>query len=350
MAGLDGNKVVRGGGMVRVYLNLPADFVYDVDSIVVEHEEGKEGVEIVSESIPEFIKANMRRFFRGDLEGYVRFLEGNLEVFFKGEVPKTPQDKAVSEARPGRPFELPRDYKFPHNERVPPNVSIEVEKRFVSVVSCERLHLQAECNRCGRRLEIPGAEECPGCKSGVEAKYIPTIGSESLGFLSLHGCTLVCFNPSKYQLSCDGCGMNYETGMLGIGDAFRMKCYGCMSGILLKISAIQLIQRKKAVVKQGQPLPDKGTCRHYRKSYRWFRFPCCGSLYPCDICHDEESGHVHQMANKMVCGLCSREQGVSKECPCGMSLKKSSTAFWEGGKGSRNKGTMSRKDKKKYTK
>jgi hypothetical protein len=30
----------------------------------------------------------------------------------------------------------------------------------------------------------------------------------------------------------------------------------------------------------GQPLPGLGTCKHYRHSYRWLRFPCCGKHRP----------------------------------------------------------------------
>ena len=44
--------------------------------------------------------------------------------------------------------------------------------------------------------------------------------------------------------------------------------------------------------KQGQPLIKNGACRHYKSSYRYFRFPCCGKAYPCDNCHnDEEREH-----------------------------------------------------------
>lgn len=32
------------------------------------------------------------------------------------------------------------------------------------------------------------------------------------------------------------------------------------------------------VLKVGEPLPAFGTCKHYRHSYRWLRFPCCGGL------------------------------------------------------------------------
>ncbi|ADM12645.1 putative zinc finger domain-containing protein [Encephalitozoon intestinalis ATCC 50506] len=347
MLGLSSNKVVKKENIICIYLNQPKDFIYDIDDIVIEYNEVKKDVEVVNDSIPAFIKANMKGFFRGDLEEYTRFLEENLEIFFKGEVPKTKEPEKKEEVI--RPFELPSDYKFPIGRKGPMNINIEVEKRYVSIVSCECLNLQVGCNRCGRVLRMPGAGECPGCRSVLEIRYIPSVDSEFLGSLSFHGCRFICFNPSRYQLSCDGCHMNYETNELSIGDAFRIKCYECLSNIFLKISSINLIQRKRETLKPGQPLPEKGTCRHYKKSYRWFRFPCCNSLYPCDICHDEESGHVHQMANKMVCGLCSKEQGVGKECSCGMNLKKS-TSFWEGGKGTRNKATMSRKDRKKYTK
>lgn len=27
---------------------------------------------------------------------------------------------------------------------------------------------------------------------------------------------------------------------------------------------------------EGTSLPDNGACKHYRHSYRWLRFPCCG--------------------------------------------------------------------------
>jgi hypothetical protein len=38
---------------------------------------------------------------------------------------------------------------------------------------------------------------------------------------------------------------------------------------------------------EGTPLPDNGACKHYRHSYRWLRFPCCGKCgRPCPWpCH-----------------------------------------------------------------
>ncbi len=123
-----------------------------------------------------------------------------------------------------------------------------------------------------------------------------------------------------------------------------------------------------------------GTCKHYRKSFRWLRFPCCGKCsfdrfdpqsiellmvcenpfvillfssgkcYPCDTCHDAAEDHPAVWANRMLCGFCGLEQPFSsKPCSCGSQLAKSSsmTRFWEGGKGNRNTRALSKNDSKK---
>ena len=76
------------------------------------------------------------------------------------------------------------------------------------------------------------------------------------------------------------------------------------------------------------------------------RFPCCGKPYPCDTCHDEAEDHVMERANRMICGFCSREQTYSSSRPCvgcGMEVVGGRAgAYWEGGKGCRNKIKMSR--------
>merc|ERR1712203_64737 len=103
-------------------------------------------------------------------------------------------------------------------------------------------------------------------------------------------------------------------------------------------------------IKVGQPLPEKGTCKHYQKSYRWLRFPCCGRAFPCDACHDEQTDHVHEWATRMLCGHCSHEQPFSKDrCAlCGAAQSRNKTAHWEGGEGCRNRTLMARGDSHKY--
>lgn len=90
-------------------------------------------------------------------------------------------------------------------------------------------------------------------------------------------------------------------------------------------------------VQKGKPLPEKGACKHYKQSHRWLRchhlsdcsgvtanvamgnmlsavhgsvsrFPCCGRAYACDVCHDEDQDHPMELATRMICGFCAKEQ------------------------------------------
>lgn len=108
---------------------------------------------------------------------------------------------------------------------------------------------------------------------------------------------------------------------------------------------------------KGQPLPNTGTCVHYRHSHRWLRFPCCGRRFPCDLCHEQHTdGHEMKWAKSMACGFCSLEQRVDSKCTgCGKKLATSAsnpngrrTRFWEGGEGQRDKTRLSRRDVHKY--
>ena len=113
------------------------------------------------------------------------------------------------------------------------------------------------------------------------------------------------------------------------------------------------------VLIKGSPLPGKGACTHYKHSNRWFRFPCCGGLFPCDVCHDLSAATdkcaMAPMARRMVCGYCSEEQSVTPECrQCGKALAGGGGGgggggrFWNGGKGCRNQTLLSGKDSRKH--
>lgn len=69
------------------------------------------------------------------------------------------------------------------------------------------------------------------------------------------------------------------------------------------------------------------------------------AVYPCDICHDDAEDHDHELARKIVCGFCAREQGVTGKavCICGADLVKTyGKGFWEGGQGVREQSLMNR--------
>lgn len=103
----------------------------------------------------------------------------------------------------------------------------------------------------------------------------------------------------------------------------------------------------------GKPLPNKGACSHYKHSYRWLRFPCCGRAHPCAICHEQSdcpAASLGAWANRMVCGKCSREMPYSdKPCEhCGNTFTKPGGAHWQGGDGCRDQRRLDSKDSRKY--
>lgn len=221
------------------------------------------------------------------------------------------------------------------------NIEIACERRNVLLFFAESISAEVECSRCSKRDSISSSDgevSCKKCRSRISISYCPAVDAHYLGNVSFDNCRLVVFNTCKFVFACE-CSAYFEAK----SDNMRVSCR-CGKMLVLRVIFVRL-----KAAKAGD-LPGKGTCKHYKKSFRWFRFPCCNNLYPCDLCHDEEQKHVAETAKRMVCGLCKKEQSVKSNCECGMDLKSKKTAFWEGGKGNRDKTTMSRKDRKKYKK
>lgn len=265
----------------------------------------------------------------------------------------------------------------------------------VSLFRCSLLHIMVKCHRCKDTCEVenirPDSTEetqqkkerwmaCPTCTSLMGIKFLGELvhqGALSLGLLQLSGCSPFDILPSAYIGTCGSCMMDMTSTLrLSPHDPPRtFHCHSCHAkmtcglgsfdfvkigsdgGEKLRVDPEQVMKLKKKKkredhLKIGEPLPDSGTCSHYRKSKRWFRFSCCNKLYPCDVCHDSQEDHHVEMAKRHVCGMCSREQTITpgKPCTCGHEFDKAPQkgAFWEGGKGVRNKNTMSRKDPHKH--
>ncbi|RCH84407.1 hypothetical protein CU098_002070, partial [Rhizopus stolonifer] len=283
-----------------------------------------------------------------------------------------------------------------------PNVRKGTEIRLIdppleniSLFRCTLLHVLVKCARCKDTVDIenikPEQEQteskkterwttCPTCTSILGVKFLGEFvhqGALSIGLLQLAGCSAYDLLPSAYIGTCGSCMVDMtSTVRLSPHDAPRtLNCFSCHAkmtcglgdykfvkigsegGERLKATEQQVMKLKKKKSKDspltiGEPLPDQGTCSHYRKSKRWFRFTCCNKLYPCDHCHDQQQDHPMEMAKRMVCGLCSREQTIQsgRPCVCGNEFEKAPLkgAFWEGGKGVRDKKTMSRKDPHKH--
>ncbi|KAL1920992.1 uncharacterized protein VTP21DRAFT_11627 [Calcarisporiella thermophila] len=281
----------------------------------------------------------------------------------------------------------------------------------IALLQCTLLNLVVRCARCKSTNEVSGitpdkaspavgnvasrkapsaqASEksgrwttCSTCTSLIGVKYLSDFihqNSISLGLLQLAGCTPFDLLPSTYVPTCSNCNTTSNSAPFknpSRGQASTITCRECHEKMTLTVDEIRFVRqgserlmlgeegeqllklKAKKKTKQelgivmGQPLPNKGTCKHYKKSYRWLRFGgCCNKVYPCDICHDEAEDHTNEFANRMICGFCSREQPYSqKPCAsCGNEFARAGTrGFWEGGSGTRDKARMSRNDPRKH--
>ncbi|KAI0152624.1 hypothetical protein GGR57DRAFT_469736 [Xylariaceae sp. FL1272] len=252
-----------------------------------------------------------------------------------------------------------------------------IELYSIELLQVSILNVSVKCQRCKTINEITGlkpgnekASSCKKCSSPMTAMFRAEMvhqNSSRAGFIDLSGCTIADMLPSTFIPTCATCSTQSQ-GLVSVrGEVITNVCRECHGRFTFKIPQVKFFtvtpgstlppstgprrREEKLGLHAGDPLPDRGACFHYRKSYRWFRFSCCSKVYPCDKCHDETEDHPQEWANRMICGWCSREQNYAVEaCAfCGRSvIGKRGHGFWEGGKGTRDKTRMSRKDKRKY--
>jgi uncharacterized CHY-type Zn-finger protein len=243
----------------------------------------------------------------------------------------------------------------------------------VAYLKVPMLNLHLACFRCKSLFDLDlhsslGYEHqifhtCPKCSNSMAVNYrgeLIHMSNSRLGYLDLVQCNVMDVLASDIFLNCGECGGEAKKHeRLSFLNFMCRTCHNRISVTstvkFLKVTptvASSTIDHKKAVKKSKDlnGLQGDGTCEHYKKSRRWFRFPCCAKLFPCDICHDKQSDHPAEWATKIVCGLCRTEQtytSVCKTCKTDVIGSKKSR-FWEGGKGTRNRALMSRNDKQKY--
>lgn len=265
-----------------------------------------------------------------------------------------------------------------------------LELHGIELLKLALVAITVKCDRCKTTADVenippqkgddPPAKtaSCQKCANSMSVRYrgeLMHTNSLRAGYFDLEGCTVVDLLPSSLIPTCSDCSTDYlppEGGVVSVrGDTTLAMCRKCHHKMSFKIPEVKFLRvsntgvsrpdaalpRKKAREKlgivAGQELPHRGRCPHYSKSYRWFRFSCCSKVYPCDRCHDAVEEHPNEHANRMICGFCSREQAYRPE-DCGLChgvvVGKRGSGFWEGGKGTRDKSRMSRKDPRKYKK
>ncbi|KAK0667536.1 hypothetical protein QBC41DRAFT_395824 [Cercophora samala] len=254
-----------------------------------------------------------------------------------------------------------------------------IELHGVELLQVSILSLVVKCDRCKTPNEVTGlknnlekASSCKKCATVFTVRYrqeLVHMNSTRAGFIDATGCTVADLLPSTFVPTCGKCS-HPSIGLVSVrGETTTNICRECHARFTFKIPDVKFLdyapgmhtrlpptsgprrKTEKLGLHAGEPLPEKGSCQHYKKSYRWFRFSCCSKVYPCDKCHDAAEEHINEWANRMVCGWCSREQNYSVDsCAfCGRSvIGKRGSGFWEGGKGTRDKRLMRRGDKRKY--
>jgi len=250
----------------------------------------------------------------------------------------------------------------------------------------DRLKVVLQCLRCKDQTDLivhqsrAVSTQCGKCNLGHLVNFRPALVhqfSSVLGYLDLDGCQAcdLVLPDCQALVSCLGCSKQTRLEGLVSGQMIDGWCQACNAKFKLGTDSVKLTQLmpsgvdtsvQKAInvapsktkkppkdpsIKEGHPLPEWGACRHYKHSYRWFRFPCCGKAYPCDVCHDKKEDHEHTFANRIICGHCCKEQNFSPDRPCrscDQHMTKVRSAHWEGGQGCRDKTAMSRNDVHKY--
>lgn len=254
----------------------------------------------------------------------------------------------------------------------------------VGSAACLGAILAVNCARCKRleevKLAADGSEafagqiECGNCHQSLYLDFHPLILHEknttNLGEIQSQGCSPLRVLYFAYKVSCFSCSTDIPTGFSGILEKLSANCPQCEAKFAFSIGQVEFLSGTEEPLEKGQkrskprtqlivgqPLPQNGICKHYKHSYRWFRFRCCQNVFPCDKCHEEQTEvHEYDRADFMVCGYCSAEQKIGSlvTCvKCRQSLTQEASAdkkFWEGGKGCRNPKQMSKNEKRKYRK
>ncbi|XP_077566367.1 uncharacterized protein LOC144182203 [Stigmatopora nigra] len=239
-----------------------------------------------------------------------------------------------------------------------------------------------QCNRCKvtADLTLSGKTSCTAncekCSARITAAFRPSMlhhYSDVLGYLDLQNAVPsdLVLQDCQLNVGCLNCSQESFVQNLCYGQVKEVNCENCHGKLSLftESARFQYIQPRSnktgasaatvnlktirdPAVQKGKPLPDKGACKHYKQSHRWLRFPCCGRSYPCDVCHDEDQDHPMELATRMICGYCAKEQPYNNGKPCiscgSMMTRGAHTSHWEGGLGCRSKIKMSRNDWRKY--
>lgn len=304
-------------------------------------------------------------------------------------VPATDIDEASSDARDPRIIPEQQRVAAVETEPATHGAQIRLEELFLyqtGTLIPQRLICQVQCANCPLKFDArlslsdPRIQQwCPRCSVLHTVLLRPTFAhahSNVVAYVDTENCSVVDVLPSDLLATCLECGTEVLLPQVVPGRRAEQSCFACHTKLAMmakryvaghvtptrdgggtSTAPAKSSKTKKTVIETfviGQPLPRNGVCEHYKHSFRWFRFQCCGKAFPCDVCHDASDcaeANLGKIASRMICGMCSKEQSASvKVCSCGNEVgrKTNKSTHWEGGKGCRNPHMMSANDKQKF--
>ncbi|KAI7551156.1 hypothetical protein KC331_g2727 [Hortaea werneckii] len=241
-----------------------------------------------------------------------------------------------------------------------------LELHGIELLEVSSLSITIKCERCKDTMDVHRLrnysgnasamrqETCKKCAITMAVGFRSDMihaNSVRAGYLDLDGCTVVDMLPSNFSPTCAECSTPFPApGIIAVrGDSAMTICRECHKKMTLRISELKFLLVSATAARASRALGRA-------------LFPLCEEFpvvsvlllregFPCDRCHDRESEHPLEHANRMICGYCSREQNYRPE-DCGichaLMIGKKGSGFWEGGKGTRDPKRMSRKDPRKY--
>ncbi|CAG9480708.1 conserved Plasmodium protein, unknown function [Plasmodium vivax] len=274
-----------------------------------------------------------------------------------------------------------------------------VHIKNISLYKAVQLKLQLLCTRCCNTFDVTTTSKdapqlvctCANCSSSAVVEVYRNIcfmENSCVCVLKFNQCSLMDLLSGDYSVNCESCGRKSILKNVTSGKEMHANCQKCFTKLEFKYSGFsfdEIVSANNAAIKKIDEMINKlftkkksskkavaapnnlkiekcknvikvnnievkdGACKHFKKSHRLFKFPCCNKIFPCPTCHDLNSNHECGIAKRVICGFCFREFDDDDVCVCQRDKKaKKGGNFWEGGKGCRNAVALSRNDSKKY--
>ncbi|KAJ5928905.1 hypothetical protein N7466_007861 [Penicillium verhagenii] len=235
------------------------------------------------------------------------------------------------------------------------------------------LSITVKCERCKESMDIknvpnitdpkntPKTESCRKCANSMSIgfrKQLMHSHANRAGYLDLDGCTIVDLLLSNFIPTCSECSTPYHApGVSAVrAESAAATCRQCHRKMVFKIPEVKfLVVGTAAVSNRSERFLGSLLVKNYpdvdAASIMQRASGGSDSVVAQRFILAIKADHPIEHANRMICGFCSREQHFRPE-NCGtckaVLVGKAGSGFWEGGKGTRNRTLMSRKDPRKF--